>query len=121
VTGAVAADGGRHGDTPPFQGLELAPVLGVIGLSMGALSFTLTKVAVVFLLIKLLHPSPWHIRLLWGLAVGNILFMGIAAVLFYLQWIKPSSLDPAVTPGVTLAACGKTVLFLSAPDVTPRW
>ena len=119
MTGAVANGGGRHGATLPIPKFKLASLLTLIGIMMGALSFTLTKVAVVLLLVKLLYPSLWHVRLLWILVVGNILFMVIAVFVYFLQcspplalWdieIEHTCLDPVVVNGLAISACGRTV------------
>ncbi|KAL5592479.1 hypothetical protein FOBRF1_013505 [Fusarium oxysporum] len=47
----------------------------MIGLVPGVLSLALPKFAVVNLLIKILFPSPRHVRLLWGLAIANLVLM----------------------------------------------
>jgi hypothetical protein len=47
----------------------------MIGMVPGVLSLALPKFAVVNLLIKILFPSPRHVRLLWGLAIANLVLM----------------------------------------------
>lgn len=95
-------------------------VLTLVGLTLGALSFTLTKIAVVILLTKLLHPSPCHTRVLWGLVGGNILFISIAGLIFFLQCTPPQALwnqhithkcwDPVVATSLATSASGKSCL-----------
>ncbi len=105
-------------------------MLTLVGLTMGALSFTLTKVAVVILLIKLLHPSQCHTRFLWGLVGGNVLFMGVAGLIFFLQCMPPQALwsqeikhrcwDPVVATGFATSASGKRSLgVLGMGEVVP--
>lgn len=47
----------------------------MIGLIPGVLSLALPKFAVVNLLVKILCPSPRHIRLLWSLVIANLVLM----------------------------------------------
>jgi hypothetical protein len=47
----------------------------MVGLVPGVLSLALPKFAVVSLLVKILFPSPRHVRLLWGLAITNLVVM----------------------------------------------
>jgi hypothetical protein len=118
VTAAIATGGGRHSNTLSQSQVELVSVLILVGLTMVALSFTLTKVAVVILLIKLLRPSPWHTRVLLGLVSGNVLLMVAAGLVLFLQCIPPRALwiqeiehrcwDPMVATSLATSASGKT-------------
>jgi hypothetical protein len=117
VTAAIAVGGGHHASTLSDEKVALASVLTLVGLTMGAISFTLTKVAVVILVIQLLRPSPWHIRVLWTLVAGNVLFMTFSGFVFFLQCMPPQALwdqdiehrcwDPAVATGFATSASGK--------------
>ena len=123
VTAAISTGGGRHALTLRTPEFERASLLTLIGLTMGAVSFTLTKVAVVILLVNLLHPSPWHARLLWSLVVGNVLFILAAGVIFFLQCNPPQALwtmesehkcwDSVVPNSVAISGSGRIILFLS--------
>jgi len=117
VTAAVACGGGHHEYALSQKQVQLASVLTLVGLTMGAISFTLTKVAVVILLIKLLHPSRWHVWFLWAMVGGNVLFIAVGGLVFFLQCKPPQALwvdgiehtcwDPAVATGVATGASGK--------------
>ena len=127
LTGAIASGGGRHTSTLSHAQVELASVLTLVGLTMGALSFTLTKFAVVILLTHLLHPHLWHVRILWALVAGNVLFMTIAGLVFFLQCKPPQALwyqeiehtcwDPMIATGLATSTSGKTIVGLFAS----RW
>ncbi|KAL7757142.1 hypothetical protein ACKLNR_011669 [Fusarium oxysporum f. sp. zingiberi] len=55
----------------------------MIGLIPGVVSLALPKFAVVNLLIKMLFPSPRHVRLLWGLEIATlVLMLGVFGVRF---------------------------------------
>lgn len=118
ITAAVVAGGGRHESTLSSTEIKLASVLTLVGLTMGALSFTLTKAAVVMLLSRLLRPSTWHVRFLWTLIGGNVLFMTIAGIVFFLQCQPPQALwdqgiehscwDPRIATSLAITTSGKT-------------
>jgi len=91
-TAAVALGGGHHGVMLPPLRFRLTYLFILVGLMMGALSFTLTKVAVVLLVIKLLFPTQWHIRFLWTLVAGNVVFMTAAGLVYFLQCNPPQAL-----------------------------
>jgi len=130
ITAAVSAGTGRHALTLHATDVEHATLLTLIDLALGAVSFTLTKVAVVILLVNLLHPSLWHIRLLWMLVLGNILFILVTAVVFFFQCNPPQALwivemegecwSPVIADCFAISGSGKTSCVsstLSAPDV----
>lgn len=118
VTAAIAYGGGRHENTLSHSQSDLASVLILVGLTMGALAFTLTKVAVVILLVKLLHPPLWHVRFLWGMVGGNVVLISIGGLVFFLQCKPPQALwvqgiehdcwNPAVATGFATGASGKS-------------
>ncbi|KAK3901759.1 hypothetical protein C8A05DRAFT_44664 [Staphylotrichum tortipilum] len=120
VTAAIAGGGGRHSSTLSQSQVQLVSVLILVGLTLGALSFTLTKIAVVILLIKLLHPSQCHTRVLWGLVGGNVLFMSVAGLVFFLQCMPPQALwnqyikhkcwDPVVATSLATSASAFSAL-----------
>ena len=124
LTGAIASGGGRHTSTLSHTQVELASVLTLVGLTMAALSFTLTKVAVVILLTHLLQPPLWHARVLWVLVAGNVLFMTIAGAFFFLQCRPPQALwyqeiehtcwNPMIATGLATSTSGKTIAGLFA-------
>jgi hypothetical protein len=127
VTAAIVTAGGsRYGTTLSRSEVGLASILTLVGLTMGAFSFTLAKVAVVMLLVKLLSPPQWQVRVLWVLVGGNILFMGIAGLVFFLQCMPPQALwdqefeieqscwNPMIATGLAIAASGKTDFCLSS-------
>ncbi|KAH7176896.1 hypothetical protein EDB81DRAFT_773735 [Dactylonectria macrodidyma] len=74
-TVAILAGSGRHEATLAVDELERAIFFTMIGLVPGVLSLALPKFAVVSLLVKILFPSPRHARLLWGLAIANLVIM----------------------------------------------
>ena len=111
--------------TPSPSEVELASVLTLVGLAMGALSFTVTKVAVVILLIHLLHPSPCHVRILWALVGGNVFFMVVTGFSCFLQCTPPQGLwnpeierscwNPVIATSLETTASGKTVFPFRYP------
>ncbi len=124
-TTAISAGTGRHRPVLRTPDFERACLLSLIGLFSGAVSFTLTKVAVVILLVNLLHPPPWHSRLLWVLVSGNVLFILCVGALFFLQCSPPKALwtvdiehncwDPAVANSVVVAGSGMNCFFFPLP------
>ncbi len=126
VTAAIATGAGRHSSTLSHSQVELASLLTLVGLTMGALSFTLAKVAVVILLIQLLRPALWHVRFLWTLVSGNVLFMATAGLIFFLQCRPPQALwnqevehscwDPMIATSLAISASGKSILVFSASE-----
>ncbi len=125
VTAAIATGAGRHSSTLSHSQVELASILTLVGLTAGALSFTLSKVAVVILLIQLLRPALWHVRFLWTLVGGNLLFMAVAGLVFFLQCRPPQALwseeaeqscwDPMIATSLAISTSGKSTLVVSAP------
>ncbi|KAH7187612.1 hypothetical protein DER44DRAFT_816497 [Fusarium oxysporum] len=74
-TAAILAGSGRHQATLTVAEFDRSVFFLMIGLVPGVLSLALPKFAVVNLLIKILFPSPRHVRLLWGLAIANLVLM----------------------------------------------
>ncbi|SCO92509.1 related to integral membrane protein PTH11 [Fusarium oxysporum] len=74
-TAAILAGSGRHQATLTVAEFDRSVFFLMIGLVPGVLSLALPKFAVVNLLIKILFPSPRHARLLWGLAIANLVLM----------------------------------------------
>ncbi|KAI7772512.1 hypothetical protein LZL87_014120 [Fusarium oxysporum] len=74
-TAAILAGSGRHQATLTVAEFDRSLFFLMIGLIPGVLSLALPKFAVVNLLIKILFPSPRHVRLLWGLAIANLVLM----------------------------------------------
>ncbi|CCT71730.1 related to integral membrane protein PTH11 [Fusarium fujikuroi IMI 58289] len=74
-TAAILAGSGRHQATLTVDEFHRSVFFLMIGLIPGVLSLALPKFAVVNLLVKILFPSPRHVRLLWGLAIANLVLM----------------------------------------------
>ncbi|RBA13204.1 hypothetical protein FPRO05_13631 [Fusarium proliferatum] len=74
-TAAILAGSGRHQATLTVDEFHRSVFYLMIGLIPGVLSLALPKFAVVNLLVKILSPSPRHVRLLWGLATANLVLM----------------------------------------------
>ncbi|KAK2922512.1 hypothetical protein FoTM2_017365 [Fusarium oxysporum f. sp. vasinfectum] len=74
-TAAILAGSGRHQATLTVAEFDRSVFFLMIGLVPGVLSLALPKFAVVNLLVKILFPSPRHVRLLWGLAIANLVLM----------------------------------------------
>ncbi|KAF5629211.1 integral membrane protein PTH11 [Fusarium sp. NRRL 25303] len=74
-TAAILAGSGRHQATLTVDEFDRSVFFLMIGLIPGVLSLALPKFAVVNLLVKILFPSPRHVRLLWGLAIANLVLM----------------------------------------------
>ncbi|KAF4429647.1 integral membrane PTH11 [Fusarium acutatum] len=74
-TAAISAGCGRHQATLTVDEFDRSVFFLMIGLVPGVLSLALPKFAVVNLLVKILFPSPRHVRLLWGLAIANLVLM----------------------------------------------
>ncbi|KAM5341232.1 hypothetical protein ACJ41O_015341 [Fusarium nematophilum] len=89
-TVAILAGSGRHEATLAVADLERAMFFTMVGLVPGELSLALPKFAVVSLLIKILFPSPRHVRLLWGLAIANLILM-LGAFGFHFSECDPPS------------------------------
>ena len=122
VTAAIVTGSGRHALTLHAPEFERASLLTLIGLTMGAISFTLTKVAVVILLVSVFSPLPWHARFLWTLVAGNMLFILVAGVIFFLQCSPPQALwtmeadekcwNPVVPNSLAISGSGRAVRSL---------
>ncbi|KAF5024824.1 hypothetical protein F66182_3063 [Fusarium sp. NRRL 66182] len=89
-TVAILAGSGRHEATLTVTDLERAMFFTMVGLVPGVLSLALPKFAVVSLLIKILFPSTRHVRLLWGLAIANLVLM-LGAFVFHFSECDPPS------------------------------
>lgn len=91
MTVAISAGSGRHAATLPIADRERAMFFTMIGLVPGVLSVTVPKFAVVSLLTKILFPSPWHVWLLWGLAISNLVLMLTTFVFHFSECDPPSA------------------------------
>ncbi|EXM14518.1 hypothetical protein FOTG_17081 [Fusarium oxysporum f. sp. vasinfectum 25433] len=90
-TAAILAGCGRHQATLAVDELDRSVFFFMIGLVPAVLSLALPKFAVVNLLIKILFPSPPHVRFLWGLAIANVVLMLGAFGVHYSECDPPSA------------------------------
>ncbi|EWY80017.1 hypothetical protein FOYG_16816 [Fusarium oxysporum NRRL 32931] len=74
-TAAILAGCGRHQAALTVDEFDRSVFFLMIGLIPGVLSLALPKFVVVNLLVKILFPSPRHVRLLWGFAIANLVLM----------------------------------------------
>ncbi|KAL0931850.1 uncharacterized protein CTRU02_212803 [Colletotrichum truncatum] len=89
---------GLHFDLLSLEQKQGAIFWTMVGFPAGVMSFGLPKVAVVALLTKILNPSPWHRRLLWGLSLFCLLNLTANMVLLFTHCLPTRSLwDFSVT------------------------
>ncbi|KAH7260646.1 uncharacterized protein BKA55DRAFT_590964 [Fusarium redolens] len=81
-TAAILAGSGHHQATLTVAEFDRSVFFLMIGMVPGVLSLALPKFAVVNLLIKILFPSPRHVRLLWGLAIANLCRSSTAIIVY---------------------------------------
>ncbi|KAF5643130.1 integral membrane protein PTH11 [Fusarium sp. NRRL 52700] len=97
-TAAISAGSGRHQATLTIDEFDRSVCFLMIGMVPGVLSLALPKFAVVSLLVKILFPSPRHVRLLWGLAIGNLVLMLGAFGVRFSECDPPSARWTAYAP-----------------------
>ena len=66
---AVENGNGRHSDTLSIAQQEKVRLWTIAAFCPGVMSFGLPKFAVVDLLTRLMNPSKWHRRFLWGMCI----------------------------------------------------
>ena len=67
----------------PTKNAQRAIFFTTVAGSTGILAFTLPKLAVVILLVKILDPGRWHRRVMWLISVGYFLMSVITIVLVW--------------------------------------
>ncbi|RKK99716.1 hypothetical protein BFJ70_g17483 [Fusarium oxysporum] len=108
-TAAILAGCGRHQATLAVDELDRSVFFFMIGLVPAVLSLALPKFAVVNLLIKILFPSPPHVRFLWGLAIANVVLMLGAFGVHYSECDPPSAKWTLYAPAKCRSSTGTIV------------
>ncbi|EQB57925.1 integral membrane protein [Colletotrichum gloeosporioides Cg-14] len=88
---AVAYGMGLHFDTLTRDQQQKAIFWTIVGFPAGVMSFGLPKLAVVALLTRILNPSPWHKKFLWGLSLFCLLNLTANMVLLFTHCQPPRS------------------------------
>ncbi|KAK1856563.1 integral membrane protein [Colletotrichum chrysophilum] len=88
---AVAYGMGLHFDTLTRDQQQKAIFWTIVGFPAGVMSFGLPKLAVVALLTRILNPSAWHKRFLWGLSLFCLLNLTANMVLLFTHCQPPRS------------------------------
>ncbi|KAH8175239.1 integral membrane protein [Sarocladium implicatum] len=70
---AIENGNGRHSDTLTITQQENVRLYTIAAFCPGVISFGLPKFAVVDLLTRLMNPSKWHRRFLWGMCIVCLL------------------------------------------------
>ncbi|XDG01720.1 hypothetical protein ABKA04_001335 [Annulohypoxylon sp. FPYF3050] len=80
---SVQSGNGSHIDTLNPQQISGAVLWTMVGFVPGVLSFSVPKLAAIYLLTGLLEPSKWHRRFLWTMGISCVIFLlGCVAILF---------------------------------------
>ncbi|KAK8012821.1 hypothetical protein PG991_010196 [Apiospora marii] len=132
---AIKSGYGRHIQTLTPDQLSGAVLYTMVGFIPAILTFVVPKLAVVCLLCRLLSPSKIHRRILWGSAIGCLIFMlGCNAIMFAQctpsrsQWDftleKEHCWDPWVLVNYSRAGCSTSAfmdLYLAVYPATVLW
>ncbi len=98
-TAAVAAGNGRH---PYYLGPDQtskAIEINSIALIPGVMAFSTPKLAVAYLLMRLLNPSKWQRWFLYFLSVSCLIFSALCAIFLFAQCTPVKGLwEPALKP-----------------------
>ncbi|KAI1214679.1 uncharacterized protein F4807DRAFT_455133 [Annulohypoxylon truncatum] len=80
---SVKSGNGQHISTLTPEQVSGAVLYTMVGFVPGVLSFSVPKLAAIYLLTGLLEPSKWHRRFLWTIGVACVIFLlGCVAILF---------------------------------------
>ncbi|KAH8691904.1 hypothetical protein BGW36DRAFT_400054 [Talaromyces proteolyticus] len=85
TTSAVRYGNGRHSETLTRDQFEKAAMLNTAGFAPGILSFTVPKLGVVALLIRLFNPSRPRKIFLWSFVGGSCMIISGCIVIIYAQ------------------------------------
>lgn len=93
---------GQHADDLSDEALQHALLYSTAAFCPGILSFTIPKLGVVALLIRILNPTPRFTRFLWLLVGGSDLVIFGCVIILYAQCRPAKALW---TPSMTDAPC----------------
>lgn len=88
---AVKAGNGRHFDLLTQSGKEHVVFFSILGFTFGIISFTVPKLAVVALLVRLMNLSKWHKIFLWALSLLSMAALIGCVIILYAQCTPVSS------------------------------
>lgn len=119
-TAAAMAGNGRHPYYLSNEQLSYAIKINSIALIPGVMAFSTPKLAVAFLLIRLLNPSKVHRWIMYFLSVSCIVLAGLCAVFLFVQctpvrglWtptLQPKCWEPSVLVNFTIFTGCKAVM-----------
>lgn len=119
-TAAAVAGNGRHAYYMSEEELSRAIEINSIALIPGVMAFSTPKLAVAFLLMRLLNPSKVHRGIMYFLSVSCIILAGLCAVFLFIQctpvrglWtptLQPKCWDPSVLVNFTIFTGCKAVM-----------
>lgn len=91
TTANVIVGYGRHAVTLDLPHLEKAILLNTVGFLFGILSFTIPKIAVAIMLIRILNPSKIHKYFVTGLVSLAACVSAICIILLFTECSPPAS------------------------------
>ncbi|OTA67829.1 hypothetical protein K449DRAFT_388627 [Hypoxylon sp. EC38] len=129
---SVASGNGKHIDVLQPNQISGAVLWTMVGFVPGVLSFSIPKLAAIYLLTRLLEPSKLHRHLLWTMGILCVLIlMGCIAILFgqctpsRAQWdltiTEKTCIDPYILVNYSIFAgafSGFVDLYLAAYPAT---
>ncbi|KAH8692618.1 hypothetical protein BGW36DRAFT_23334 [Talaromyces proteolyticus] len=99
TTANVITGYGRHAKTLDMAHLEKAILLNTVGFLFGILSFTLPKIAVAFMLTRILNPSKGHKAFVFGLVGFAAVVSVVCILILFTMCTPPQSLWVVTIPG----------------------
>ncbi|KAI1135122.1 hypothetical protein F5Y05DRAFT_395687, partial [Hypoxylon sp. FL0543] len=80
---SVASGNGKHIEMLSPDQISGAVLWTMVGFIPGVLSFSIPKLAAIYLVTRLLEPSKWHKKFLWGIGIFCVIALtGCIAILF---------------------------------------
>jgi hypothetical protein len=92
TTGNVAIGYGKHAYLLEPKTVELASFLNSLSFLFGIISFSVPKLAVAAMLVRILNPTFWQKAMLWGLTGLGAVISGICIVVLFTMCDPPRAL-----------------------------